>query len=104
MSFSMRVKTARHYKDWHFVGVTIEEGTFRWGDLAYIRDFPERHVKILSSSIMDTKKPQISRGTTLTIQEPPFPIEDLIGTTLVDRETAYAAEQPSLLSHSKERS
>ncbi len=104
MSFMLRVLTASRHKDWHFVGVAIEEGTFRLGDIAFVKGCPDRQVKILSTSFLDSLKPLVPRRTTLTVEEPPFPIKDLIGATLVDRETAYAAEQPSLVSHSKERS
>ena len=104
MSFSMRVNTARHYKDWYFVGVSVDEGDFRWGDVAFVLGCPERSVKIMSSSIIDTVEPRICGATTLTVGKPSFPIEELVGTVLVDREPAYGSGRPSLISHSKERS
>jgi len=105
MSFVMKVKSARSYKNRHWVGVQIKEGDFRWGDFAYVQGHSELRIKILSSSIIDSATEAVVLDrTTLTIEEPPFPIEELIGTTLVDRETAFIADQPSLVSHSKERS
>lgn len=83
MSFRLHVLTARRHKSWCFVGVDIEEGTFRLGETACVEGRPDRLIKIVSTSFVDTDKPVVPRRTTLTIEEPTFPIQELIGVNLV---------------------
>src|ERR1700722_4365151 len=83
MGFLLRVLTARRHKDWFFVGVAIEEGTFNLGDMACVEEHPERIIKIVSTSFVDTAQPVVHRKTTLTIEEPDFPIDELVGMNLI---------------------
>lgn len=84
MKFEFQINNAGHLssaRTW-FLDGTLEGGVIRPGSTGIVAAQPERRIAVKSVALVNSKDAESNR-LTLSINEPDFPIQELIGQRIV---------------------